>query len=243
MTAGVALLEVGTTPIRYTVTYSARRKTVGILVHPSGEVEVKAPEGLDREAIEAIVRQRTVWIFAKQQAMQSRHVPTVERRFVSGETFLYLGRQYRLKVEEVPGPSKVVLKGGFFVVHVPPLDEDDRRRCVREALRRWYRRRAKETIGRVVARYAGLMGVEIGEVRYKYLVQRWGSCSRAGNLNFNIRIVMAPMSHVEYVVAHELCHLRHRDHSARFWETLRGVMPDYESKRTALLQKGEHYWI
>ena len=243
MTAGAAVIELGTTQIPYTVTYSTRRKTVGLLVHPSGEVEVKAPEGMDREAIAAIVRQRAPWILVKQQAMRSRHTPTLEHRFVSGETYLYLGRQYRLKVEESPGPSRVALKGGFFVVSVPPLDEDDRRRRVRTALRRWYRRRATETIGRVVARFAGLMGVEVGEVRYKYLVQRWGSCSRAGNLNFNIRIVMAPMSQVEYVVAHELCHLLHRDHSARFWEALRTVMPDYESRRSALLDQGYRYWI
>lgn len=238
MTVDAAVVEAGTAPIPYTVTWSCRRKTVGLLVHPSGGVEVKAPEGMDREAIAAIVRQRAQWVLAKQQAMQSRHAPTLEHRFVSGETYLYLGRQYRLKVEESPGPSRVALTGGFFVVSVPPLDEDDRRRRVRMALRRWYRRRATETIGRIVTRYAGLMGVEVGEVRYKYLVQRWGSCSRAGNLNFNIRIVMAPINQVEYVVAHELCHLLYRDHSARFWEALRTVMPDYEGRRAALKRDG-----
>lgn len=243
MTAGTALLEVGTTPIRYAVTYSTRRKTVGLLVHPSGEVEVKAPEGMGHEAIEAIVRQRAPWILAKQQKMQLRPVPAVEHRYVSGETFLYLGRQYRLKIEEAPGPSRVVLRGGFFVVSVPPLDEEARRRRVRTALRRWYRRRATETVGRVAVRYAEIMGVEVGEVRFKYLVQRWGSCSRAGNLNFNIRIVMAPMSQVEYVVAHELCHLLHRDHSIQFWTALRTAMPDYESRRSALLDQGHRYCI
>ncbi|HIH03104.1 MAG TPA: M48 family metallopeptidase [Methanoregulaceae archaeon] len=243
MTAGAAVIEIGTTPITYTITYSTRRKTVGLLVHPSGDVEVKAPDTMGYEEIEAVVRQRAAWVLAKQQAMRSRPAPALEHRFVSGETFLYLGRQYRLRVEESPGPSGVLLKGGFFVVRVPPLDDNDRRRRVRTALRRWYRRRATETVGRVVARYAGLMGVEVGEVRYKYLVQRWGSCSRAGNLNFNIRIVMAPMSQVEYVVAHELCHLLHRDHSAKFWEALRVVMPDYAPRRELLRTEGHRYSI
>lgn len=243
MTADAAMVEVGATPIHYTVTYSARRKTVSLLVRPSGGVEVKAPEGLGREAIEAIVRQQAPWVLAKQQAMRSRPAPALEHRFVSGETFLYLGRQYRLRVEEAPGPSRVVLKGGFFEVRVPPLNEDDRRRRVRAALRRWYRRRAAETVGRVVARYAGLIGVEVGEVRYKYLVQRWGSCSQAGNLNFNIRIVMAPMSQVEYVVVHELCHMLHRDHSAQFWATVRQVMPDCEARRDALRKDGHRYTV
>ena len=241
--ADAAVVEVGATPIHYTVTYSPRRKTVGLLVHPSGEVEVKAPEELGTEAIEAIVRQRAPWVLAKQQAMRSRPAPALEHRFVSGETFLYLGRQYRLKVDEAPGPSGVVLKGGFFEVHVPPCGDDERRRRVREALRRWYRRRATDTVGRVVARYAEIMGVDVGEVRYKYLVQRWGSCSHAGNLNFNIRIVMAPMSLVEYVVAHELCHLLYRDHSGQFWEALRAVMPDYEARRETLRKEGPRYTV
>ncbi|MEN6519228.1 MAG: SprT family zinc-dependent metalloprotease [Methanospirillum sp.] len=243
MTAGGAVIETGTTPIPYTITLSARRKTVGLLVHPSGDVEVKAPAGMDRDEIAAVVLQRASWVLAKQQAMRSRPAPALEHRFVSGETFLYLGRSYRLKVEEVPGPSRVVLRGGFFVVSVPPLDEDDRRRRVRTALRRWYRRRATETFGRVVARYAGFMGVEVGKVRNKYLVQRWGSCSRVGNLNFNIRIVMAPMSQVEYVVAHELCHLIHQDHSAQFWEALRQVMADHAYRRAALKRDGSQYLI
>lgn len=241
--AGAAVIEIGTTPIPYTITWSARRKTVGLLVHPSGDVEVKAPDTMGREEIEAVVRQRAPWVLAKQQAMRSRPAPALEHRFVSGETFLYLGRQYRLKVEMAPGSSRVMLKGGFFVVRVPPLPEEGRRQRVRTAFRRWYRRHATETVGRVVARYAEIMGVEVGEVRYKYLVQRWGSCSHAGNLNFNIRIVMAPMSQIEYVVAHELCHLLYRDHSARFWEALRAVMPDYEARRETLRKEGPRYTV
>lgn len=243
MTADAAVIELGTTPIPYTVTYSTRRKTVGLLVHPSGEVEVKAPEGMGIEEIGAIVQQRSAWILAKREAMRSRHAPAVERRYESGEVYLYLGRRYRLRVEEAPGPSRVALTGGCFVVRIPSCGEGERRRRVRLALRRWYRRRATETVGRVVARYAEIMGVEVGEVRYKYLVQRWGSCSQAGNLNFNIRIVMAPMSQVEYVVAHELCHLLFRDHSARFWEALRSVVPDYETRREGLRKNGHCFSI
>lgn len=238
-----AVIECGSTPITYRITYSARRRTVGLLVHPSGEVEVKVPKAMDQEEIEAVVRQKATWILTKQQAMETRHNPAHEHQYMSGETFLYLGRQYRLKVEEAPGPSRVVLKGAFFVVQVPSLSEDERRRRVQMALKRWYRRHATETINRVIERYTELMAVEIGEVRFKYLVQRWGSCSPTGNLNFNIRIVMAPMSQIEYVVAHELCHLMYRDHSAQFWEALRLVMPDSLQRREALRRDGWRYVV
>ncbi len=152
---------------------------------------------------------------------------------MSGETFLYLGRQYRLRVS-VGSDEGVRLKGRWLEVTVPRGQRDG----VRDLLVAWYREHAAARLPERVAEWAGKVGVEPKAVLIREPKRRWGSCDAAGNVRFNWRIVQAPMRLVDYVVAHELAHLVHEDHGREFWGRLGRVMPDYEERREGLRRVG-----
>jgi len=108
---------------------------------------------------------------------------------------------------------------------------------------RWYRAHAQEKIGVIIDRYSERLRIEPPQFRVKYQAKRWGSCSQDGVLNINLRVIMAPLSQIEYVVAHELCHLKHKDHSASFWELLHLILPNYEVRKENLRRDGWRYLL
>lgn len=235
-------IEFGTSWIDYDVKYSSRRKNLSIAVHPSKKVEVLAPLDLSQEDIQGVLKKKAGWVKERLDWFEQMSQLTVDREYVSGETFLYLGRQYRLKIVNNTKRSPVKLRGKFFEVTLPHgvLDKD-RQEVVRRAMWRWYRAHALERIEKIVGHYSEKLRIDPPEFRVKYQAKRWGSCSQGGMLNINLRIVMAPLSQIEYVVAHELCHLKYKDHSADFWQLLRLVMPNYEARKENLRRDGWLY--
>jgi len=154
--------------------------------------------------------------------------PASSKRYVSGEAFSYLGRNYRLKVE-TGNFAPVKLLNGRLVVTVPTGTEQPH--MVRNALIRWYKRQAEQKLTEKVNRFAPMVGVEPAGVGIRTFKSRWGSCTAKGKLEFNWQIMMAPNRMVDYVVIHELCHLIRHDHSPEFWRELARVMPEYQRCR------------
>ena len=166
---------------------------------------------------------------------ESHDPPSSPREFVSGETVLYLGRHYRLKVHSnETGQAK--LHGGWL--HVPAPAGAQRTSHVRAALVSWFRRHAAERLPERVAAWRARAGVAMPRVVIADQQKRWGSCDRGGTIRLNWRIIQAPMRLVDYVVVHELVHLRHRGHGRDYWQALGRVMPDYERRREDLRQRG-----
>jgi predicted metal-dependent hydrolase len=237
-------IEFGTSRIDYDVKYSSRRKNLSIAVHPSKRVEVLAPPDLSQDEIQGALKKKAGWVKERLDWFEQMSQLTVDREYVSGETFLYLGRQYRLKILYSTKRSPVKLRGKFFEVTLPQgMPEQDRREAVRRAMWRWYRAHALERIEKIVSHYSERLRIDPPEFRVKYQAKRWGSCSQGGMLNINLRIIMAPLSQIEYVVAHELCHLRYKDHSASFWELLGLVMPNYDVRKEDLRREGWRYFL
>jgi predicted metal-dependent hydrolase len=136
----------------------------------------------------------------------------------------------------------VKLKGKYFEVTTPEhINGKKKQDILKRALWRWYRRHAEKRIGDLVKFYSKRLHIETPSFKVKYQAKRWGSCSNDNGLNINLRIIMAPMSQVEYVVAHELCHQKYKNHSAEFWQLLRLVMPDYEIRKDNLKRDGRMY--
>ena len=158
------------------------------------------------------------------------------REFVSGETFCYLGRQYRLRVVGGHGVPDVKMDRGWIVVAVPEAHEAEKARRVRGALVRWYRQHAEERLPERVEVWAKRFGIPAPTVLVREQRRRWGSCNEAGEVRLNWRIIQARLSLVDYVIAHELTHVVRGDdgHSAAFWAHLGRVMPDYDVRREAL---------
>lgn len=227
----VGMIEYGRETIRYEVRFLPTRRTLGIEVHPDQRVVIRAPVGCTEDVIADRVRKRASWI-SRQIADFRRYSPrTPQRQYVSGETHLYLGRQYRLKVGAGETAS-VRMTRGQLCVTMPGIPDPER---VKTMLHRWYldhaRRVFSEVLDQCLIRFKG-------HPRPRLIVRamqsRWGSLSQTGSMTLNVNLVRAPRACIEYVVTHELCHLRHRDHDASFFKLLGRVMPDWEQRKQRL---------
>lgn len=215
---------------------TSRRKTADIRVE-EGAVLLIVPTATSLEKIDQLLLAKRQWIKEK-MLVQREMAPASSKEFVSGEAFPYLGRNYRLKVTS-GAFAPVKLLQGRLVVQVPEGSKQPH--MIRNALVRWYKRQAEQKINEKVSRYAPLVGVQPNGVSIKTFKARWGSCTAKGELEFNWKIMLAPNRMVDYVVAHELCHLIHHDHSAEFWKELARVMPDYQECRGWLRDNSEGF--
>lgn len=210
-----------------------RRKTADLRVE-DGAVSIVVPRHVTLEKIDQILASKRPWITEK-LALHREAAPASSKVFVSGEAFPYLGRNYRLRVEQ-GNFAPVRLMQGRLVVQVPQGSEQPH--MIRNALVRWYKRQAAQKLAEKVARYAPIVGVTPTGVDIKSFKSRWGSCTVQGKLEFNWQIMMAPNRMVDYVVIHELCHLIRHDHSAEFWKEVARVMPEYGECRMWLKLNG-----
>jgi len=212
--------------------YRSGRRTLEITVAAGGLVEVRAPAAPAIERIEQRLLARSAWIRRK-VAARSPVSCELPRRFVSGETHRYLGRQYRLSVARGE-TERVVLAGGRLRVEV--RDPQDLGR-VRECVLRWMRRRASVVLRERAAALIGkpeFHGLCPTAVMVRTMATRWGSCSPSRRLLLNVMLIELPTSLVDYVIAHELCHLRVAKHGVRFERLLGRVMPDWRLRHERL---------
>ncbi len=226
----------GNTQLPYTIRRSnRRRKTVTVSVDAAGSVLVAAPADFPTPKIDAVVRRKAAWIGRKFRGMESQHAPPGPHEFVSGESVLYLGRHYRLKVlPHSDGPAK--LRGRWL--HVAACAGEGQSDRVRDALIAWLRLGAEGRLPERVDAWCAKVGVPMPPVLVASQRKRWGSCDSRGTIRLNWRIVQAPMRLVDYVVVHELAHLRHRGHGRDYWQAVGRVMPDYERRRKELREIG-----
>ena len=197
-----------------------------ITVKPDMTVEVQAPAGKPLEAVLIRVRKRASWIVKQLHFFEEFQPRAVAKRFVSGETFRYLGRQYRLKI--VRSKERRVLLGRPFIrVYLPDPKNVD---SVELLVRNWYQERAKEVLGtRLDYIYDDIKGRLPSKptLRVRRMIRRWGSCTNRNHIVLNTSLVQAPVRCIDYVIVHELCHLSFHDHSRKFWRLLTRSIPDW----------------
>lgn len=227
------LLQHGSLEIPFSVVF-ADRKQLTIHVHPDLRLEVLAP--VDREIVSVLQRvdSRGGWI-SKQWRYFERFQPTNPlRKYVSGETHRYLGRQYQLKVIDA-SESDVKLKGRFLQVRHADKEDD---KGIGRLVTQWYREHASRLFGIRLAKclevckslkLAAVPGVSVRQMK-----RRWGSCTKAGNITLNIDLIRTPIHCIDYVIVHELCHLKVHNHSPAFYRILNRVMPDWEKRKDRL---------
>ncbi|MDE2824556.1 MAG: SprT family zinc-dependent metalloprotease [Chloroflexota bacterium] len=228
----------GTTTIEYEVHRSERRhKTVQITVDGSG-VHVAAPVETSEEKLRAIVLKRAPWIVREASTKALEASP---KRFVSGETLPYLGRNVGIIVQQGKVRSPHVRFDHWrFQITVPArLRSEERYDAIRKPIIQWYRTRAAARLPEVVDRWRPQLGLT-GTCRVLVRDQktRWASCAPDGTLRFNWRTMMVKPALIEYVVVHELAHLIHPNHSQDFWNALTKAMPDAPDRRKALKEAG-----
>ncbi len=228
----------GESTIEYEVRRSPRRrKTVQITVDGAG-VQVAAPVSTPADELRGIVRKRAAWIMRRSTAETLAATP---KRFVSGETLPYLGRNVRLLVEPADvRTASVRFDHWRFRVTVPRgMSDSDRYAGVRRAVVAWYRRRAAARLPTSVERWWPRLGRgDRPRVLIRDQRRRWGSCAPDGTLRFNWRAMMLEPALVEYIVVHELAHLSIKNHAPQFWELVASAMPDAQQRRRRLREAG-----
>lgn len=227
----VGTLTYGRDRIHYEVRFLPSRRTLAIEVHPDSRVLVRAPLGCPESAIAERVQKRAGWI-SRQLAEFERYRPrTPARQFVNGESHLYLGRQYRLKV--LPGsPAAVKLTRGQLLVSLPGDPCPNR---IQALLHQWYLDRARKVFSEMLeASLTHFKEVQRPRLAVRTMQSRWGSLSPAGTLTLNVNLIRASRPCIEYVLVHELCHVLHRNHDARFYRLLGRIMPDWERRKAKL---------
>lgn len=224
-------LRIGDIEFRYRVEDAPNRSTVGIYLEPEDHITVRRPEGVSESKIEEILNSKKTWLLEKRDEQQEVAAFPSERDFYSGEKFPYRGRWYRLKVQFGGQDPALKFTDGRFFARVPnSFDDAQRKNCLRALFGEWYREKAEILLTQRVENYSSKMGVDPGPVRVEDLSSRWGSAGKNG-FTFNWRLVMAPVRIQDYVVVHELAHLRERKHTHSFWNIVGAVLPDYESRK------------
>ncbi|MCF7990492.1 MAG: M48 family metallopeptidase [Thiohalocapsa sp.] len=222
--------------IEYDLLSGRSRKTTDIVIERTGRITVRAPEGYTPEQVDAVVRSKRMWIYRNLAEWRDLNASAVVREWVNGETFLYLGRSYRLALVSDDGPA-IQLKEGRFRLQRAVIEAGSVA-AARQAFETYYTDKGLERFGRRVAYYAPKVGVEAAAVKVKDMGYRWASCGRSGVLNFHWKSMMAPARIIDYIAVHELCHLHHRDHSDAFWNEVDKVMPDYRERKDWLRRHG-----
>jgi len=219
----------GLTTIKYSVNY-AERKTLRIEVSPEGTTSVKAPLNTSSSLIEEKIKKRAGWILKQQNYFKSLGIKTPERRYISGESHLYLGKQYLLRVSEGK-PNSIKYKGRYFEIVCSPKSKAE------GLMKEWYREHSKvkfsEIAEPIIQRFKKY-DIEPTSLFIQEMATRWGSCTNKGKIILNTELIKAPRPCIEYVITHELCHLLHRSHTKDFYDLLSTEMPDWKRWKNKL---------
>ncbi|MFN8776730.1 MAG: M48 family metallopeptidase [Flavobacteriales bacterium] len=225
----VSAIQFGSRTIDFRLVFSDR-KSLGITVTPEMEVLVTAPAGTPLEKVEERIRKRAPWIIKQQSFFLSFQPKTPQRKYISGETHLYLGRQYRLQVL-IGNEESVKLKGKFIEVIA---NEKSR---AKDLLSDWYLEHARtkfHVIAEPLIEKFKKHKVEPSSIVLRHMPTRWGSCTPKGKIILNPELIKAPKGCIEYVILHELCHLIHHDHTQRFIDLQTKEMKDWEKWKMKL---------
>lgn len=222
--------------IEYQLMPGADRKTTDIVIERNGIIAVRPPSNYTPEQVDAVVKSKRMWIYRNLAEWRDLNSTAVVREWVNGETFLYLGRAYRLAlITEQTEPLKLI-EGRFCLKR--QLVDTGGSSAAKKAFEVYYADKGFQRISERVKYYAPKIGVTASSINVKDMSFRWASCSKSGALNFHWKCMMAPAKIIDYIIVHELCHMHHRNHSNAFWNEVDKVMPDYRERKEWLRKNG-----
>lgn len=222
--------------IEYQLLPSRSRKTTDIVIERDGQIIVRPPADFTPGQVDAVVESKRMWIYRNLAEWKDLNASAVAREWVNGETFLYLGSAYRLSLVSHQN-ALLKLKEGRFCLSRDVIERGGRA-AARDAFERFYTDKGQQRLRDRVSYYAPKVGVGAGGIKVKDMGYRWASCGSSGTLNFHWKCMMAPPQIVDYIVAHELCHLHHRHHGDAFWNEVDKVLPDWRERKEWLRKHG-----
>lgn len=222
--------------IQYRLLPGAERRTTDIVIERDGVITVRPPRHMAPEQVDATVLSKRMWIYRNLAEWRDLNASSVAREWVNGETFLYLGNRYRLKLVRDQDVSLKLKDGRFCLLR--SLVESGGSAASHRAFESFYTEKGLLRLKERVAHFAAKVGVSVGSVQIKELGFRWASCMKNDDLHFHWKCLMAPLTVIDYIIVHELCHIRHRDHSDAFWNEVDKVLPDYLERKDWLRARG-----
>ncbi len=221
--------------VGYTLKLSSRRRSVAIEI-VKGQVVVRAPTIIDQQYLQKFLQTRQPWVREKLDQQRQRQAEIPQRYYRSGEVFPYLGKDYRLDVS-VGKENRITLienveSARSIDVLLAPRSQ------LRMKLRDWYRRQAETILQEKTDNYAAMLGVRVSAINLRLTKRKWGHCTHDGRIQYNWHIILAPEAVVNYLVAHEVSHRVHLNHSADFWHTVEQLCPDFRNQRQWLKRYG-----
>jgi len=215
--------------------HRVNRKHLRIAISPDLRVDVYSPKSSSDQQVKKAILQKASWIARILDKIETYHPLPSPKKYISGETFIYLGRHYRLKVREGKNQS-AKLQGRFLWVQVT---DKQNRKSVRRIVEAWYREHAQQTFQRYLKQcyvIASRHGVDKPTISIRSMKRRWGSCTQAGRITLNVKLIQVPVHCIEYVIMHELCHLKHHNHDRGFYSLLTRCMPDWRWRKQSIDQ-------
>ena len=214
----------GNSKIKYRVKKTPRRKTTQIMVDRSG-VQVISPSKKNEKQIEELVKTHSKWIYKKQ--LLAKEEKLVKITFENGSRLPFLGKNYLLEVKKTKSTESFRFRNGKFFARINKTSKPKIQKLYIE----WSKKKAIPILTKSVKKYSKKIGVEPGKIAIKNQKNRWGSLSKKGTINFNQNLIRAPPKIVDYIAAHEVCHLKIPNHSQVYWRLLGSVMPDYKERK------------
>lgn len=242
MASTVHLIKFGVLEINYSIDRTSR-KTIGINIEPDGKVIVKAPLNLEEEKIKETVFKKREWIADKVKLLKEIKKPIPPKQeLVSGEKILLKNRLIRLKIHTYPN-KRPKISYAFRILHIyvnGNLSQKQREEELKRVLIKWYKEKAFNLISNRIKKYLKLIDYKPQEIKVRDQRIRWASCIKDGKLIFNWRIIIGPKSTIDYVIVHELCHMKEPTHSAKFWEMVESLFPNYKKWKEWLRINGKN---
>ena len=222
--------------LTFEIRRSTRRKTLGLTVDRGGELIISAPPQVSDKILYDFIQEKRFWLYTKLAEKEARQQPVITKEFVSGEGFSYLGRSYRLLlVDEQQQPLKLTAGRFKLLRHLAPQGRKHFIRWYTGHGRSWIRNRMKNWTSRMNLKPAGRDVRDLGF--------RWGSCSSTGNINFHWATILLPPSIIDYIIVHELAHLKEPNHTPEFWLLVGRTLPEYEQRKSWLAENGGKYTL
>ncbi len=222
--------------IEYELLPGTPRKTTDIVIERDGVVTVRPPADYTPEQVDVVVDSKRMWIYRNLAEWKDLNASAVVREWVNGETFLYLGRAYRLSLvsDQI---CALQLKEGRFCLSRTVIEQGGTE-AAQQAFESYFIDKGRQRFAERINYFAPKVGVKAAGLKVKDMGYRWASCGKSGMLNFHWKCMMAPPKIIDYIVVHELCHLHQKKHNDAFWNEVDKVMPDYRERKEWLRRLG-----
>ncbi|MCK5029973.1 MAG: M48 family metallopeptidase [Thermoplasmatales archaeon] len=226
-------IQIGTTKIDYNLKFTNRQKTIGLQIDLHDGLSVYAPKHLPINEVERNLHKKSKWIIKNIDKISEIKINLSQKEFLAGEKFLLRGRNYKLKVKrkENAKPNLTFYKGTFTAIMPNNISDDGYRIVLRPLFLKIYHKKSQEIIKERAEKYEKYFDKKPEKIRIKELKNKWGTCTGKNNISLNWRLVFAKTSIIDYVVVHELCHLKHKNHSNKFWKEVEKIIPNYKESK------------